>query len=130
MIEKWRIVLITALLILSLIDISATYFYVSKYKKWQPEKPYKLIERNPLLVFLWNNIGLVLGTIVGAAIIWTLIFIVGKTAHPVFVIILLLFLSWAMFNHYTNINLLYKLIDKYPTGHLPEKVFGKVIGNN
>lgn len=131
MIEQWRIWAIVILMILSLIDLGATYYYVYKYKKWQPEKPYNMIEKNPLLVFLWNNLGLTFGMIVGSVIILTLIFIVGKTAHPIIVGILFLFLAWAVFfNHFKNIGLLHNLIDKYPSGHLPEKVFGKVVGNN
>lgn len=129
-INNWRMIAVVVLLTLSLVDLGATYYYVSKYKKWQPEKPYNLIENNPLLVFLWNQLGLTLGTIVGAAIIWTLIYIVGKSAHWIVVLILFIFLLYALFNHWTNINLLHKLISRYPNGKLPEEVFGKVIGNN
>ncbi len=128
--EKWRIIIIVILLALSVLDLSLTFYYASKYKKWQPDKPFKMIENNPLLVFLWNQLGLILGTIVGAAIIWTLIFIIGKTAHPIVIGLVGLFLLYALFNHFTNINLIHKLIEKYPTGHLPEDVFGKVIGSN
>ena len=130
MIENWRFWIIILLLGLSVIDIAATYVYVSKYKTWQPDKPYKLIENNPLLVFLWNMFGLTLGTIIGAVIIWSLIYIIGKTAHPIVIGILILFLGFALFNHYKNLGLLDRLIEKFPTGHLPEKIFGKVIGNN
>lgn len=130
MIETWRIWVIVILLTLSVIDITATFYYIHKYKKWQPEKPYNLIENNPLLVFLWNQLGLILGTMVGASIIWTLIFIVGKSAHPIVIILLGLFLLYALFNHYTNINLLHALIEKYPSGHLQKEIFGEVVGNN
>lgn len=129
MIELWRQWAIGILLLLSVVDIVATYYYVHEYKEWQPDKPYNLIEKNPLLVFLWNNLGLTLGTIVGATVIWTLIFIVGKSAHPVIIGLLFLFLCYALYNHNTNIGLLHKLIDKYPSGHLPEETFGKVVGN-
>jgi|SRR6056297_3617220 len=129
--NTWRLIAIIVLMTLSVIDLAATYHYVYKYKKWQPEKPYNMIEKNPLLVFLWNNIGLHFGMIVGSAVILTLIYIVGKTAHPIIIGILFLFLCWAVFfNHISNINLLNQLIDKYPSGHLPEKTFGKVVGNN
>jgi len=131
MIEQWRIWAIVILMTLSAIDLGATYYYVKTYKQWQPDKPYNMIEKNPLLVFLWNNLGLTFGMIVGSVIILTLIYIVGKTAHPIIVGILFLFLTWAVFfNHFKNIGLLHKLIKQYPTGHLPEKIFGKVVGNN
>lgn len=127
---EWRIWVIVILMTLSIIDLGLTYYYVHKYKKWQPDKPYNMIEKNPLLVFLWNNIGLHLGMIVGSAIILTLIYIVGKTAHPIIVGILFLFLSWVVaFNHIKNINLLHQLIEKYPSGYLPKEIFGEVVGN-
>lgn len=128
--SDWRIYVIILLLSLSVLDLVLTYHYVYKYKEWQPNKPYNLIENNPLLVFLWNTFGLHLGTIIGAVIIWSLIYIVAKTAHPIVVVILGLFLLYALFNHYTNINLLTKLIQFYPEGKLPIDVFGDVVGNN
>lgn len=68
--------------------------------------------------------------IVGSIIILTLVYIVARSAHWIVILILFLFLLYALFNHYTNINLLHQLIDKYPSGYLPEIIFGKVIGNN
>ena len=130
MMENWRIWIIIILMSLSLIDLSATYFYIYKYKQWQPDKPYNLIENNPLLVFLWNNFGLHLGMFIGSVIILSLIYIVGKSAHPIVSLILFLFLGYALQNHYTNINLISALIEKYPSGHLPLEVFGEVVGNN
>jgi hypothetical protein len=67
---------------------------------------------------------------IGSVIILSLIYLVAKTAHPILVVLLGGFLIMAMFNHYNNIGLLGRLITKYPDGVLPEKVFGKVIGNN
>ncbi len=128
--ENWRFWAIGILLLLSMLDLGLTSYYVSKYKSWQPDKPYNLIENNPLLVFLWNNVGLVLGMIVGAIIIWTLLFVVGKSAHPIVVGLLFLFLCYAMYTHIININLIHALIEKYPSGYLPVETFGEVIGNN
>ncbi len=128
--ETWRVWIIVILMSLSLIDLGATYFYVSKYKVWQPDKPFNLIENNPLLVFLWNNFGLHLGMFIGTVIILSLIFVVGKSAHPIVSLILFLFLGYALQNHYANINLLQSLIEKYPSGHLDPSIFGEVIGSN
>ena len=128
--NNWRLYLIIILMTMSVIDLVSTHIYVSKYKQWQPEKPYNLIENNPLLVFLWNQLGLIVGGIVGSAIILSLIYIIAKSAHPIVIGILFLVLCYALHNHYININLLGKLITKYPTGHLPEKIFGEVVGNN
>ena len=130
MIENWRLYFIITLMTLSIIDLCLTYYYVYQYKKWQPEKPFNLIERNSFLIFLWNKIGLHFGMLVGSAVILTLNYIIGKEAHWIIILILFLFLSWAMFNHYTNIRLLHKLIEKYPSGYLPKEIFREVIGNN
>ena len=128
--ETWRQIILAILMIMSTIDLVATYLYVNRYREWQPNKPYNMIEKNPLLVFLWNNFGLEIGMIIGAVIIWALIFLIGKSAHPIIIGILFLTLSYAIYNHYINTNLLNKLIQQYPTGHLPKETFGEVVGNN
>jgi len=128
--ETWRTIALVLILTLCLIDLSLTYYYVQKYKYWQPQKPYKLIELNPLLRFLWNNLGLIFGTIVGAVIIFTLNYLVAKSGHWIIVSLLLLFLCWAIYNHTNNINLLHQLIEKYPSGYLPVETSGEVVGNN
>ena len=127
--EDWRFGLLLAIMILCVLDMALTYYYVIKYKQWQPDKPYKLMEKNPLLRFLWNTFGLHLGMAIGFVIIVALNYIVARYAHWSIVIILFLLLMYTMINHYKNITLLFNLIDQYPSGHLPEKVFGKVVGN-
>ena len=128
--ENWRIYAIVIILALCVIDLVATYYYVYTYKKWQPNKPYRLIELNPLLRFLWNKFGLHIGMFIGGVIILSINYLVAKEAHWIIVLLLLGFLVFAMYNHFNNISLLHKLIDKYPSGSLPEEIFGKVIGNN
>jgi hypothetical protein len=119
MIENWRIWVIIILMTLSLTDLILTGYYVHKYKEWR-EVPYNQIELNPLLVFLWSNLGFWAGHIIGSIIILSLIFIVGKIAHPIVIALIGLVLLWAMFNHYTNIGLLKELIIKYPEGVVPK----------
>lgn len=128
--DNWRFYIIIILLGLSIIDLTLTFIYIKLYKTWQPQKPYNLIESNPLLVFLFNNLGLVLGMFVGAVVILTLIYVVGKGAHWVVVALLLCVLMWVMYNHFHNFGLLNKLIEQYPNGVLPESIFGVVAGNN
>jgi len=101
-----RLIAIIIIMILCVTDLCLTYYYVNKYKKWQPNKPYKLIERNPLLTFSWNNFGLHLGMFIGAVVIIALNYIVAKNAHWLFVCLLFSFLIFAMFNHTRNIGLL------------------------
>jgi hypothetical protein len=125
-----RNILVIIIMLLSITDLTLTFYYVNKYKSWQKEKPYNLMENNPLLVFLWNNFGFILGSIIGAIIILTLVYFISKTLWIGFPIVLLCILLWTMYNHFNNITLLWKLIEKYPTGVLPEAVFGVVVGNN
>lgn len=125
-----RLLAVIIIMTLCVTDLCLTYFYIYKYKQWQPDKPYKLIELNPLLRFSWEKFGLHLGMFVASVIIIALNYIVSRDAHWAIVTILIGFLIWAIFNHHNNIMLLHKLIEQYPSGHLPEMVFGKVIGNN
>ena len=127
--NNFQMIMIFIIFSLSIIDLTLTYIYVKEYKEWQPEKPYKLIEMNPLLRFLWENTNLLIGTLIGAVLILTLDYIIIRTAHWIFPILLLGLLIFAITNHYNNFGLLTKLISQYPSGHLPEEVFGKVIGN-
>jgi len=130
MIENWRTIAIVVILTLGVLDLCLTLYYVYTYKNWQQNKPYKLIELNPLLVFLWNKFGLYIGMFIGAVFILSLQYIITKEAHWIIVGLLFGFLLFTLFNHYTNINLLHNLIIKYPNGHLPIEVFGEVVGNN
>ena len=127
---NYRLILIITLICLSILDLTLTYYYIDKYKKWQKDKPYNLIESNPLLVFLFNKFGLILGMIIGSIIILTLIYFISSELFILFPILLLLVEIWKLWNHYNNITLLDKLILKYPLGYIPESIFGIVIGNN
>lgn len=128
--ETWRLWAVIIIMVLFTVDMAATYYYVYTYKQWQPDKPYNLIELNPLLVFLWNTFGLHLGMFIGVVVIGALNYYVARYAWPIVVFILGSVLLITLYNHYSNITLLGKLILQYPTGHLPESVFGVVEGNN
>jgi len=129
MINDWRLIAIVVILTLGVLDLVLTYWYVHTYKQWQPNKPYNLIEKNPLLTFLWSKLGLQIGMMVGAVIILALQYIVTKEAHWGFVLLLFCVLVWVMFNHVNNIGLLSQLMEKYPSGYLPEAIFDVVEGN-
>jgi len=126
----WRLILIVVLMILSVLDLSATAYYVSKYRSWQENKPYKLIELNPLLVFLWTKLGFFVGMIVGSVVLLSLVYIIGRYSHWIIAVLLLLVLIYQMYNHYNNITLLHQLINQYPSGHLDPAIFGVVEGSN
>ena len=127
---EWRLILIIVIMGLCIADLILTAYYVHKYRSWQPDKPYKLIELNPLLVFLWNKMGFWIGMLVSSVIILSLNFIVSKYAHWLVALLLLGFLVFTIYNHIKNFTLLIPLIQKYPLGYLPEAIFGVVVGNN
>ena len=126
----FRNYLIIIIMTLCVLDLAFTFYYVHTYKKWQENKPYKLIELNPILVFLWTRLGFVIGSFVSAVVLLTLNFIIAKYTHWAIGLALLIALLFTMYNHAHNINLLWKLIEKYPSGYLPVETFGEVIGNN
>ena len=128
--ETYRIILMIVIMILSLTDLIMTGIYVKKYKDWQPNKPYKLIELNPLLVFLWNNLGFLIGMIIGSIVILTLNFIIAKNVYWIIPVIIIIVLILNIINHFKNFNLLFNLIKLYPEGHLPVEIFGNVTGDN
>lgn len=125
-----RFMLLVLALACAIIDLLLTYMYVKRYKNWQPNKPYNLIEMNPLLVFLWNTLGLNLGMIIGSVIIISIIYFIAVYTHIALVILLLATQFLTLLNHNKNIDLLNKLIKKYPEGKLPKETFGKVKGSN
>lgn len=126
---SWRHYVVIILLTLSVVDLLSTFIYVHKYKSWQPDKPYKLMENNPLIVFLWSKFGFYYGSFLSFVIITSLVYLVSKEAHWLVVLMLFGVLCWVQYNHAHNFLLLNKLIAKYPSGHLPEAVFGIVEGN-
>lgn len=60
-------------LILSLADLSATYFLVSTFHKKFPELDYTSMEGNPILRNAWKNFGLNWGMLIGGAVVFGLV---------------------------------------------------------
>ena len=124
-----RLTILVIIMTLCILDLSMTYYYVYKYKQWQPEKPYRMIEMNPLLRICWENFGLHLGMFIASVMIIALNYIVAKEAHWIVVGLLFGLLCYTMYNHAMNITLLHNLINMYPSGYLPKEIFGEVVGN-
>jgi hypothetical protein len=116
--NNWRKYAVIIILTLGIIDLGATFYYVHTYKTWQPLKPYEAMELNPLLLFLWNNLGLTLGMLIGGVIMLTLQYYVAKKLYWLIVGVLFLALAFTLWNHYNNISLLHQLIKQYPLGHI------------
>lgn len=63
------------ILLLSLVDLTATYFYVNTFHTKFPGLDYTSLEANPILRLSWKQFGLGLGMIIGGAIVFTLVFL-------------------------------------------------------
>lgn len=111
-------------------DLMLTSTYIATYKAWQPKKPYRLIEKNPLINLCLEKLGLRNGLLASLPIIFILNVFLLLILHWIILLVWLLIMFFVMYNHYKNFTLLGKLIDKYPNGHLPKDKFGEVIGNN
>lgn len=61
------------ILILCILDLSATYNYVNTFHKKFPNLDYKSLEANPILRNCWNWFGLNIGMIIGGLIVFSLV---------------------------------------------------------
>jgi len=68
------------IMILSLVDLTATYFYVSTFHAKFPSLDYTALEANPILRMAWQKFGLPLGMILGGAIVFALLSLIALTA--------------------------------------------------
>ena len=58
---------------MSLIDLTATYLYVSTFHSKFPQLDYTTLEANPVLRTAWKTLGLNLGMIIGGLVVFTLL---------------------------------------------------------
>jgi len=75
MINKIQVIII----ILSLIDLTATYFYVLTFHVKFPKLDYTTLEANPILRMSWKLWGLNTGMIIGGLIVFALLILVTLT---------------------------------------------------
>jgi hypothetical protein len=109
---------INAVLLLSLIDLCLTHYYVSLYKEWDSDRFYNEMEGNPLLCFLFNKFGHDVGIVIGGFIIMFLMYLVVNLANFFFTIILLVVLIIAIVRSIINIEKLKKLMIEYSDGDI------------
>jgi hypothetical protein len=65
--------IIPVILIMSIIDIVATYNYVNTFHKKFPKLDYKQLEANMIVRICWNKLGMKLGSIIAGLITFTLL---------------------------------------------------------
>src|SRR3990167_4639625 len=75
MITKLQIII----LILSVIDLGATFLYISTFHNKFPQLDYTTLEANPILRMAMKNLGLVKGMIVGGLIVFAILVLLVLT---------------------------------------------------
>lgn len=68
------------IMILSVLDLTATYLYVSTFHAKFPSLDYKTLEANPILRMAWGKFGLKAGMIFGGVIVFGLLMLIVLTA--------------------------------------------------
>lgn len=116
---NWRKYAFIILIGLSFIDLGTTAYYLNTYKAWRPDVPLNQMENNPLLIFLINALGLNLGLVVGALIIWFLLYIIAKKAHWFVCLSVAGVLFFGSVINSVHIKILIDLIRLYPLGYMP-----------
>lgn len=111
MISKIQILI----MVMSLIDITATYFYVSTFHAKFPQLDYTTLEANPILRMSWKKFGLGLGTIIGGFIVFSILSLIVLTASEKWQIYLAGVLSMMIIYHFLNFSQLAALAPA-PTG--------------
>lgn len=99
-------------MLLSVIDLTMTYFYIRQYKAWQPDKSFNKMESNWVLLFTWGKFGLNLGMVLGSIVILSLIFTWLTLTHWILWVITAIVLLAAIRNHIKNFIILNHLIKK------------------
>lgn len=61
------------ILVLSILDLTFTYFYVSTFHAKFPKLDYTTLEANPILRMSWKKLGSKSGMIVGGAIVFIIL---------------------------------------------------------
>jgi hypothetical protein len=92
------------ILLLSLIDITATYIYVSTFHSKFPNLDYTQLEANPILRFSWKTFGMGIGTLVGGIIVFSILFLIIYNAKINWQYYLFGVLSMMCIYHILNIN--------------------------
>ena len=102
MLTKLQIIII----VLSLLDLTASYFYVSTYHDKFPNANYTQIEANPILKMSLNLFGIEKGMIFGGLIVFSIMLLVILTLKINFHYYLAGVLSMMLIYHLLNFNLL------------------------
>ena len=98
-----------AILVMSLLDLTATYLYVSTFHTKFPKLDYTTLEANPILKMSWQKFGLNTGMIVGGLIVFAILFLITFTASEKWQIYLAGVFTMMIIYHFLNFTQLAQL---------------------
>lgn len=110
MITKLQIII----MIMSILDLGATYFYVSTFHAKFPQLDYTTLEANPILRMSWKQFGLGTGMIIGGIVVFALLSLLTLTASEKWQIYLAGVLSMMIIYHFLNFSQLAALKPAVP----------------
>lgn len=94
------------ILVLSLIDLTASYFYISTFHNKFPKQDPTVIEANPILKMSIKHFGILKGIIFGGLIIFALVILLVLSMKPNFHYFLAGAFTIMILYHVLNFNLL------------------------
>lgn len=97
------------ILIFSILDIGATYLYVSSFHNKFPTLDYTALEANPILRLSWRQWGLNIGTLIGGAIVFTILLLIVLNTKDNWLWFLMGVLSMMLIYHLLNFSQLAQL---------------------
>jgi len=95
-----------AILVLSLIDLTASFLYVNTFHTKYPQADYTQIEANPIIKMALKHLGIVKGMIFGGLIVFGIMFLLVLSMKENFHYYLAGVLSMMCIYHLLNFNLL------------------------
>lgn len=98
--------IVIILMVMSLVDLTASYFYASTFHNMFPTKDYTQLEANPILSNSWKLWGLNKGMIIGGLAVFILLTIVAMSVPRDTKIYLTGVFTMMIIYHFLNFRLL------------------------
>lgn len=95
-----------AILILSLMDLTASFFYVSTFHAKYPDKDYTMIEANPVIKMALKLFGVTKGMLFGGAIVFGIVVLLAFSAKENLQLFMAGMLTMMNAYHWLNFRLL------------------------
>lgn len=95
-----------AILVLSLLDLTASFLYVNQFHKMYPNQDPTIIEANPILKFSMKAFGVSLGMLVGGLIVFGIVLLLALNVKRELLFYMAGLFSMMLVYHVLNFKLL------------------------